>query len=48
MLFGEMIIETFHYLRNNPQCSERMEFKHILVDEYQDLNKAEQAVIALL
>ena len=48
MLFGEMIIETFHYLRNNPRCTERREFDHILVDEYQDLNKAEQAVIELL
>lgn len=48
MLFGEMIIETFHYLRNNPRCAEQREFDHILVDEYQDLNKAEQAVIDLL
>ncbi len=48
MLFGEMIIEAFHYLRNNPMCAERQEFKHVLVDEYQDLNKAEQAVIDLL
>lgn len=48
MLFGEMIIETLHYLRDNPMCVERREFEHILVDEYQDLNKAEQAVIDLL
>jgi superfamily I DNA/RNA helicase len=48
MLFGEMIIETFHYLRNNPQCLEVHQFSHVLVDEYQDLNKAEQAVIDLL
>jgi DNA helicase II / ATP-dependent DNA helicase PcrA len=48
MLFGEMIIETFHYLRNNPQCTELGLFDHILVDEYQDLNRAEQAVIDLL
>lgn len=48
MLFGEMIIETFHYLRNNPLCSELRALDHILVDEYQDLNKAEQAVIDLL
>lgn len=48
MFFGEMIIETFHYLRNNPQCVEKHEFDHILVDEYQDLNKAEQAVIDLM
>ena len=48
MLFGEMIIEPFHYLRNNPMCAESQEFDHVLVDEYQDLNKAEQYVIELL
>ena len=48
MMFGEMIIEAYHYLRNNPLCAERHEFDHVLVDEYQDLNKAEQAVIDLL
>lgn len=48
MLFGEMITEAFHYLRDNPMCKERREFDHILVDEYQDLNKAEQSVIDLL
>lgn len=48
MLFGEMIVEAFHYLLNNPRCAVRREFDHILVDEYQDLNKAEQVVIDLL
>jgi superfamily I DNA/RNA helicase len=48
MLFGEMIIETYHYLNNNPAAVERNLFDHILVDEYQDLNKAEQSVIDLL
>ena len=48
MLFGEMIIEAYHYLRDNPQCQERHMFDHVLVDEYQDLNKAEQAVVELL
>lgn len=48
MLFGEMITEAYHYLRDNPMCKERREFDHILVDEYQDLNKAEQCVIDLL
>jgi len=48
MLFGEMIIETYHYLKDNPMCPEISEFDHVLVDEYQDLNKAEQAVIDLL
>lgn len=48
MLFGEMIRETYKYLRDNPQCDERHMFDHILVDEYQDLNKAEQVVIDYL
>lgn len=48
MLFGEMIRETYKYLRDNPQCSERNIFDHVLVDEYQDLNKAEQLVIDYL
>lgn len=48
MLFGEIIIETYHYLRNNPMCTELQAFDHVLVDEYQDLNKAEQTVIDYL
>jgi len=48
MLFGEMIRETYKYLRDNPQCYERSMFDHVLVDEYQDLNKAEQLVIDYL
>ncbi len=48
MLFGEMIVEAYRFLRNNPMCKEIQEFDYILVDEYQDLNKAEQAVIELL
>ena len=48
MLIGEVIPQLYEYLRSNPACQERAEFSHILVDEYQDLNKAEQGVIALL
>lgn len=48
MLIGEVIPQLHEYLRNNPAAQERSEFSHILVDEYQDLNKAEQAVIELL
>jgi DNA helicase-2/ATP-dependent DNA helicase PcrA len=48
MLVGEMITETLKYLRDNPMAPERSAFHHILVDEYQDLNKAEQALIDLL
>jgi DNA helicase-2/ATP-dependent DNA helicase PcrA len=48
MLIGEIIPELYRYLRNNPGAPERTLYDHVLVDEYQDLNKAEQAVIDLL
>ncbi|HUU41388.1 MAG TPA: ATP-dependent helicase, partial [Desulfatiglandales bacterium] len=48
MLIGELIPETYHYLRNNPNCPERTVFAHVLVDEYQDLNRAEQLILDLL
>ena len=48
MLIGEIIPEVYRYLRNNPAAPERFLFDYILVDEYQDLNKAEQSVVDLL
>src|ERR1700731_1824585 len=48
MLIGEIIPEPYRYLRNNPAAPERSMYDHVLVDEYQDLNKAEQAVVDLL
>lgn len=48
MLIGEVIPQLYQYLRANPGADERSEFAHILVDEYQDLNRAEQASIELL
>lgn len=48
MLIGEVIPQLYAYLRSNPLAPERVEFRHILVDEFQDLNRAEQGVIALL
>jgi superfamily I DNA/RNA helicase len=48
MLVGELIPYLVRYLRDNPAAAERSEFKHLLVDEYQDLNKAEQTAIAHL
>jgi DNA helicase-2/ATP-dependent DNA helicase PcrA len=48
MLIGEIIPELYRYLRNNPAAPERLLYDHVLVDEYQDLNKAEQAVVDLL
>ena len=48
MLIGEVIPQFHEYLRSNPAAPERTEYSHILVDEYQDLNKAEQSAIELL
>jgi ATP-dependent DNA helicase UvrD/PcrA len=48
MLIGELVPETLRYLRNNPACADLQAFDHIIVDEYQDLNKAEQVLLDLL
>lgn len=48
MLIGEVIPYLYQYLRDNPVTPERVEFSHILVDEYQDLNKVEQEIIRML
>jgi len=48
MLIGELIPITYDYLKQNPAASEFKLYDFILVDEYQDLNKAEQSLIDLL
>lgn len=48
MLIGEIIPYLVRYLKENPQANEHNEYQHILVDEYQDLNKAEQTAIGYL
>lgn len=48
MLVGELVPLTIEYLRNNPTSPERSRYKHIIVDEYQDLNRAEQELVRLL
>lgn len=48
MLIGEVIPQLYEYLRSNPAAPERVEFTQILVDEFQDLNRAEQGVIEML
>ena len=48
MLIGEIIPHLYQYLRNNPAAPERDLYDQVLVDEYQDLNRAEQAVVDLL
>lgn len=48
MLMDEIVPYLFRYLRDNPGAPERTEYAHILVDEYQDLNRAEQDSLQLL
>jgi superfamily I DNA/RNA helicase len=48
ILIGEVIPIFYNYLFLNPNAPERSEYLQILVDEYQDLNKAEQELITLL
>ena len=48
MLIGELIPEALRFLRNNPSCEALEAFDHVLVDEYQDLNRAEQDLVQLL
>lgn len=48
MLIGEVVPLFYNFLSANPAAEERSEYSHILVDEYQDLNKAEQGVVRLM
>jgi superfamily I DNA/RNA helicase len=48
MLIGELVPEAVRYLRDNPESQDRHAFDHVLVDEYQDLNRAEQIILDLL
>ena len=48
MLIGELVPVALRYLRDNPAARELHQFKTILVDEYQDLNTAEQRIVDLL
>lgn len=45
MLLDEIVPTTLHYLQNNPLAPERTRFEHVVVDEYQDLNKADQVLL---
>jgi DNA helicase II / ATP-dependent DNA helicase PcrA len=48
MLIGELVPTALHYLRNNPASPALQVYDHIVVDEYQDLNRAEQELLDLL
>lgn len=48
MLIGELVPESLRYFRNNPLAEELTAFDHVIVDEYQDLNRADQALLDLI
>jgi DNA helicase-2/ATP-dependent DNA helicase PcrA len=48
MLLGELVPETVRYLKANPSSAFRNAYDHVIVDEYQDLNRAEQALVDLI
>lgn len=48
MLIGELVPEALRFFRNNPTSKALTAFDHVIVDEYQDLNRAEQELIDLL
>lgn len=45
MLLGELVPLALEFVRNNPHSSQAPAFQHVLVDEYQDLNRADQVLI---
>ena len=48
MLIGELVPLSLAFLRGNPTIHIFPAFDHVLVDEYQDLNKADQTLISAL
>lgn len=48
MLMDEVIPHLLQYLRGNPGAPELSEYSHLLIDEFQDLNRAEQDALQLL
>jgi superfamily I DNA/RNA helicase len=48
MMVGEVIPIALNYLQNNPATPEIGKYDIVLVDEYQDLNRAEQEFIRII
>ncbi len=48
MLIGELVPLTLGFLKANPALKAIPEFDHVLVDEYQDLNKGDQSLVKLM
>jgi ATP-dependent DNA helicase UvrD/PcrA len=48
MLIGELVPVTLRFLQDNPATPVRSAFEHVVVDEYQDLNRSEQVLLDIL
>lgn len=48
IIIGELVPITLRYLRQNPLDDALSRYRYVIVDEYQDLNKAEQLLTDLL
>lgn len=48
MLIGELVPLTLKFVLSNPALGGIPSFDHVLVDEYQDLNRADQELLRLL
>ena len=48
MILGELVPRTLRFLIDNPQSEVLSQYSHVLIDEYQDLNKAEQRLLDLI
>ncbi len=48
MLIGELVPITLQFLRDNPESEYHSKFDHVIIDEYQDLNKSEQVLLDTL
>lgn len=48
MLIGEVVPLAHQYLVNNPAADELGRYDHVIVDEYQDLNRLEQDLLDVL
>lgn len=48
MLIGELVPLSLSFVRDNPAIPIFPEFDHVLVDEYQDLNKSDQELVQTL
>lgn len=48
MLIGELVPVTLKFLQDNPATPVLSVFRHIVVDEYQDLNRSEQVLLDVL